>query len=351
MNKTRNLVVLSLLGVVVMTPSAHAREGAFVGLDVGVSEPTNDNYRGHVHTGVSGNPFAGYMFNDFLGLQGQFHVLGQPPDDDKRRFSQGDINNETQWTTMAGLTAGPRLQLPLGELVDLYVTGQGGGFKGLGGRLNQWAPGFSLGGGIDFNITPNVSVGGFGRWNRAYMAPHPYYLGRDAAGNVTGPYPQKLSEQGPEDAQWAVGGITLKYTFGGEEPPPPPPPPAPVAKAPPPPPPPAKKKIVLRNVNFDFDKDNIRADARPILDEAVRILKNETTEAVICEGHTDSKGTDAYNMGLSRRRAGSVKQYLVRNGVAASRIRTEGFGESRPVATNETEDGRAQNRRVELHLE
>ncbi len=345
MNKVRKLIVVSILGVVAITPAARAREGAFVGLDVGVSEPTNDNYRGHVKTGVSGNPFVGYMFNDYLGLEGQLQVLGQAPDNDGRRpFQKGtphEINNETQWTTMAGLTAGPRLQLPLGDLVDLYVTGQGGGFKGLGGRLNQYAPGFSAGGGIDFNLTKNVAVGGFGRWNRAYMAPHPYRL--------VGPYPQKASEQGPDDAEWAVGGITFKYTFGGEEPPPPPP--APIAKAPAPPPPPAKKKIVLRNVNFDFDKDNIRADARPILDEAVRILKNETTEAVICEGHTDSKGTDAYNMGLSRRRAGSVKQYLVRNGVAASRIRTEGFGESRPVATNDTEDGRAQNRRVELHLE
>ncbi len=83
----------------------------------------------------------------------------------------------------------------------------------------------------------------------------------------------------------------------------------------------------------------------------MKILKNETTEAVISEGHTDGKGTDAYNMGLSRRRANSVKQYLVRNGIAASRIRTEGYGESRPVASNETDDGRAQNRRVELHLE
>jgi len=344
MGKAQKWVALSVLGMVAAVPAARATDGAFVGLDLGVSEPTNDNYRAHVHTGVSGNPFAGYMFNDYLGLQGQFHFVGQPPDDDKRRFSQNNINNETQWTTMAGLTIGPRFQIPLGEYIDLYATGQGGGFKGLGGRLNQWAPGFSVGGGIDFNITDSVAVGAFGRWNRAYMAPHPYLLG------VGGPYPQKASEQGPEDAQWAVGGISFKYSFGREEAPPPPPP-APVAKAPAPPPPPAKKKIVLRNVYFDFDKDTIRGDARPVLEEAAKILKDETTEAVICEGHTDSRGSDEYNMALSRRRAGSVKNYLVRSGVAASRIRTEGFGESKPVASNDTEDGRAQNRRVELHLE
>lgn len=335
MKKMWQLGALAIFGVAMTAPGAQAREGAYVGLDVGVSEPTNDNYRGHTQTGVSGNPFLGYMFNDYIGLQAQGHIIGQEADDDDR-----GLDHENQWTTMSGLTAGPRFQLPLGDLVDLYVTGQGGGFKAMGGRMNQWAPGFSVGGGIDFNITYNIAVGAFGRWNRAYMAPHPYVLG--------GAYPQKLSENGPEDAQWAVGGVSFKYTFGEEEVPAPP---APIAKATPVPPPPAKKKIVLRNVNFDFDKDNIRADAKPILDEAVRILKNETTAAVICEGHTDSKGTDGYNMSLSRRRAGSVKQYLVRGGVAASRIRTEGFGESKPVASNDTEDGRAQNRRVELHLE
>lgn len=341
MYKTRKLITLVFLGMVTAAPAAHGREGGFVGLDVGVSEPTNDNYRAHVHTGVSGNPFGGYMFNDYIGLQLQGHIVSQPPDDDKRRYFQNNIDNETAWTTFLGLTAGPRLQVPLGDMVDLYATAQGGGFKGVHGRLNQWAPGFSVGGGVDFNITYNIAVGAFGRWNRAYMSPHPYEL--------LGPYPQKSSEQGPEDIQWAVGGISVKYTFGEEATPPPP---APVAKATPAPPPPAaKKKIVLRNVNFDFDKDNIRSDARPILDEAARILKGETSEAVIAEGHTDSKGTDAYNMGLSRRRANSVKQYLVKSGIAASRIRTEGYGESRPVASNETEDGRAQNRRVELHLE
>ncbi len=168
--KVKNLIAVAALCAVGLAPAAHAREGAYIGLDVGVAEPTNDNFRAHVQTGVSGNPFAGYMFNDYIGLQAQGHIVALDPDNDGRRQFQNNIDNENQWTTMAGLTAGPRLQLPLGDLVDLYVTGQGGGFKGLGGRLNQWAPGFSVGGGIDFNITKNVAIGGFGRWNRAYMA-------------------------------------------------------------------------------------------------------------------------------------------------------------------------------------
>jgi OOP family OmpA-OmpF porin len=107
---------------------------------------------------------------------------------------------------------------------------------------------------------------------------------------------------------------------------------------------------VLRGVNFDFDKSNIRPDARPVLDEAISVLKSEGGVAVIAEGHTDAKGTDTYNQKLSERRANAVKEYLVRGGIPTSRIRVVGYGESRPVASNDNEEGRAQNRRVELRI-
>jgi len=140
--------------------------------------------------------------------------------------------------------------------------------------------------------------------------------------------------------------LTYNYTAGAE---PVAPPPAPVAQAAPPPPP-AKKKIVLRSVHFDFDKATLKPEAKPILDEAVQVLKNEGSVDIIVEGHTDSVGTDQYNLGLSRRRAETVRTYLVNHGIANSRITAEGMGESKPVASNDTADGRAQNRRVELHV-
>lgn len=113
-----------------------------------------------------------------------------------------------------------------------------------------------------------------------------------------------------------------------------------------------KKKIVLRAVYFDFDKSNIRKDAVPVLDEAASVLKQEPeSTGVIAAGHTDSVGTDAYNLKLSMRRAESVKSYLVSKGISAKRIKVEGFGEANPVASNATADGRAQNRRVELKLQ
>jgi outer membrane protein OmpA-like peptidoglycan-associated protein len=126
---------------------------------------------------------------------------------------------------------------------------------------------------------------------------------------------------------------------------------APIAPPPPPPPPPApaaKKKIVLRGVNFDFDKATLQPQGKPILDEAARILKENPSINVQVQGYTDGIGSVEYNLKLSDRRAATVKNYLVSQGVSASRLTTKGFGKSNPVATNDTADGRAQNRRVEL---
>jgi OOP family OmpA-OmpF porin len=111
-----------------------------------------------------------------------------------------------------------------------------------------------------------------------------------------------------------------------------------------------KKRLILRGVNFDFDKSNIRADARPVLDEAIDTLKEAGDVRIAVEGHTDGVGSEDYNEGLSIRRAKAVANYLAAGGISAARMEVSGFGESRPVATNDTADGRAQNRRVELNV-
>ena len=111
---------------------------------------------------------------------------------------------------------------------------------------------------------------------------------------------------------------------------------------------PVEEVIDLRGVNFDFDKCTLRSDAVAILNNAVDVLKsNEIVVSV--EGHTDSVGSDAYNQKLSECRANVVKTYLDNNGVAAGKISgSSGSGESKPIASNETDEGRAQNRRTEL---
>jgi outer membrane protein OmpA-like peptidoglycan-associated protein len=101
---------------------------------------------------------------------------------------------------------------------------------------------------------------------------------------------------------------------------------------------------------FDFDSDVVRGAARENLTNLANSLRNYPDTEVLIVGHTDNVGAAAYNQGLSERRAASARNYLVSQGVPANRIRTMGMGLREPVASNETEAGRAQNRRVEVAI-
>jgi outer membrane protein OmpA-like peptidoglycan-associated protein len=105
-----------------------------------------------------------------------------------------------------------------------------------------------------------------------------------------------------------------------------------------------------RKVLFDFNKATLKPEARSQLAAVLQALKEQPGLNVLIVGHTDSVGSDAYNMGLSQRRAESVATYLVQNGVPRQSIKTEWHGESQPVASNANAEGRAQNRRVEITL-
>jgi OOP family OmpA-OmpF porin len=101
-------------------------------------------------------------------------------------------------------------------------------------------------------------------------------------------------------------------------------------------------------VMYDFNSAEIKSEAFPMLDEAVLILKKNPEMKVEIDGHTDNIGSAAYNMNLSERRAKSIMKYFVDKGVAAERLTTKGFGFTKPAASNDTKQGRAKNRRVEL---
>ena len=133
-------------------------------------------------------------------------------------------------------------------------------------------------------------------------------------------------------------------------PPPPPMPPTPVVQETPqqqPAPAPTRRELLtLRGNAFEFDKSSLTAGAKDTLQTVVTTLKNFPDAKIEIQGHTDWIGTEAYNQALSERRANSVRDYLVSQGIAWSRITTIGYGETQPVATNETAVGRAENRRV-----
>lgn len=108
--------------------------------------------------------------------------------------------------------------------------------------------------------------------------------------------------------------------------------------------------VVMNNIFFDFDRSAVQEDSYPELRRVVEFMNDNPGVEIEISGHTDSMGPTNYNQGLSERRARSVFDYLIENGVASDRVVSRGFGESNPVADNESDEGRAQNRRVEFKI-
>ena len=133
-----------------------------------------------------------------------------------------------------------------------------------------------------------------------------------------------------------------------------------ITTAPPPPPPEpepepkrvtvtADKIVITEKIHFEVDKATIMTDSHGLLNEIVQVLKDSPQiKLVSIEGHTDSDGSDAHNDTLSKARAKAVKDYLVKNGIKAGRLASKGFGESKPIASNDDAEGKEKNRRVEF---
>lgn len=112
---------------------------------------------------------------------------------------------------------------------------------------------------------------------------------------------------------------------------------------------PGEEGIIINfnsGVLFDFNKANLTQASIKSIEELATVLKKYPDTDVLIEGHTDSKGSDDYNLSLSEQRAASVSNYLREKNINPNRLRTVGYGEKQPVASNETDDGRSQNRRV-----
>jgi len=106
--------------------------------------------------------------------------------------------------------------------------------------------------------------------------------------------------------------------------------------------------VVLRNIYFDFDKTTLKQQSFPELNKVVDFLKQNQTVEVEIAGHTDSKGSDDYNLNLSQGRSQSVVDYLISQGIDSFRLTAKGYGETWAIDSNETDVGRANNRRVEF---
>lgn len=109
-----------------------------------------------------------------------------------------------------------------------------------------------------------------------------------------------------------------------------------------------KGRVTVYGINFDFNSAHLRAESATVLQEVADLLQGQPDLRITIEGHTDDVGGDAYNQSLSEKRANAVKDWLVRKGIDGARLQTEGKGSGSPIASNATDIGRAQNRRVEL---
>lgn len=127
--------------------------------------------------------------------------------------------------------------------------------------------------------------------------------------------------------------------------------------APPAPPPAKPQRVEVKQdriqindkILFDVDKATIKPESHDLLNEIVRVIQqNPHIKKLSIEGHTDSDGSDKHNQKLSDARAASVRQYLVDHGITADKLTSAGFGESKPIASNDTADGKEKNRRVEF---
>ena len=139
-----------------------------------------------------------------------------------------------------------------------------------------------------------------------------------------------------------LAGVLLGHVICDPEEEAPPPPPAAA------PPPSGKPLVTLHGPQFDFNESVLKPDGKRMVDEAVHVMKAQPALRVSVEGHTDSVGSDAYNQKLSERRAATVRDYMVAQGIDAGRIGVKGWGKTKPVADNATAEGRAENRRVEI---
>jgi OmpA-OmpF porin, OOP family len=283
-------------------------------------------------------------------------------------FKGGSPRDGHQWENLQLDVAGRYFFGDLGSAWRPYVMGGVGAMrhKAYSGfilhangntRSGGWDPMATIGVGVQYNMNDRLAFRGeiAGRYDRD-----------DNTLNTPLSDSYGFSRKsGFFDGLVTVG---LTYSFGGggqvtqvhQETAATPPPPPPARETPTPPP---STTIDLRGVEFKFDHPRVgeklvpslkapTAESVQILDEAVDTLKRYPNVRVEVDGHTDSKGTDAYNQRLSERRAKGVYDYLTTHGVDAGRLDgPKGFGESAPIDTNDTAEGRQRNRRTELKVE
>ena len=174
-------------------------------------------------------------------------------------------------------------------------------------------------------------------WGNTGATPEPYPDPKGRSGYWW--WPTEPASNAGDAELWGNRGVVYHTPWEKPMPPKPPAPPEETPEV-------ISRKPVENTVLFDFDKSTIKPEASTTLDSIVSELKEFSKDTIVVEGHTCNIGTDAYNQGLSERRANAVVQYLTNAGIDASRIKSQGLGETSPAVPNDSPANRALNRRA-----
>lgn len=390
-NALSALIALALVGGT--SAAVHAQDlggNWYIAPRIGANFSDSDR---QTDTSVWGGIGVGVWVNPNLAIDFEYTINNADFEDDSWRVTQLPTGKrDKQWENVglgvsarwffgdAGSAWRPYVMAGLGAMRHTAYSGVLTSSTGL--ENDGWDPFATLGAGIQYNMSERVAL-------RGEIAAR-YDHDNNTMNNLAEAIGYQVKRKsGFTDGIVSVG---LVYSFGGAAAAPPPPTPA----APPPAPDchsldddkdgvnncddrcpdtpagtivgpdgcPQKVVIDLRGVNFKFDRPKKgehkieptlqapTADSVAILDQAIDALKRYPEIKVELDGHTDSVGTDQYNQGLSERRAQIVADYLTSHGIDSSRIvAVKGFGESQPIDTNATKEGRARNRRTEIKVD
>jgi len=277
----------------------------------------------------------------FLGVGYNFGILGV-----RTSFHYGDMDgtlNNGAFPIISSDLYGGSVELkisPLGERDTMWqpyiVMGAGASYfetaSGFG-KTGDW--GFTGNGGIGLDI---FIMNGLAITLETNLRPSVFYQSTPVFG-ANNTYDIYFYD--------FMGGLTWVFGAKAKE--------TKVTRAPPPPPPPPPPTSFRRGetielkgrINFDFNSAKILSSAHLVLDDAVRTMKKHSEITLVTiGGYTDSRGADAYNLDLSQKRADAVRIYFVENGIDSSRLEAKGYGEANPIASNDTREGRAKNRRI-----
>ncbi|MDB5988065.1 MAG: P44/Msp2 family outer membrane protein [Nevskia sp.] len=375
-NKLKRAALSAACAAFALPLLAHAGDGPYIGVEGGANwqAPQNFDFGGGVNADAKfKHPFdAGYIGGLTFGYGTAFGLRPELELDyrrnDVKSFGGGAISGyENAYSAMGNLWYDLKTPTGIFSVVHPYLGGGVGGarfaVRGTPGN-NDFSTKFAYqgGAGLGFDVTPNLTLSADWRYLQTSRGNFDLGVGSDARARYR--------------SQSAMLGV--RYSFGAEPTPPPPPPPPPPRPLPPPPPPVLdsdgdgvpdnldrcpgtphgfkvdstgciiEQTVVLRAVNFEFNSDQLTLPSQQTLDEVAHALNGQPTLSVQIGGYTDSVGSASYNLKLSQKRAESVRRYLAGKGVASGNLVAKGFGKANPIASNDTDSGRAENRRVEF---